>query len=221
MLAAKGRGREMPPPVLVPSVRTVDGLATDVPAWARDLIREFWPGPLTLVFKAQSSLMWDLGETNGTVALRMPQDDIALAVLERGRADGGDQRQPHRPAARPRPSPTPPPSWGRRSRSTSTAGRPPSTEVSTILDCTGRGALVLREGGASASTSSPPCSTTEPTRPRTDRGLDRPTPSRRRPPERPSEARRRAPRDRAGRGNRVARGSHRRAAPLPGDTHER
>ena len=81
LLAAKGRGREMPPPVLVPSVRTVDGLATDVPAWARDLIREFWPGPLTLVFKAQSSLMWDLGETNGTVALRMPQDDIALAVL--------------------------------------------------------------------------------------------------------------------------------------------
>ena len=41
----------------------------------------FWPGPLTLVFKAQSSLMWDLGDTNGTVALRMPQDDIALEVL--------------------------------------------------------------------------------------------------------------------------------------------
>ena len=46
-----------------------------------DLIKAFWPGPLTLVFKAQSSLMWDLGETNGTVALRMPQDDIALEVL--------------------------------------------------------------------------------------------------------------------------------------------
>ncbi len=81
VLAAKGRGREMPPPVLVPSVRTVDGLATDIPEWARDLIREFWPGPLTLVFKAQSSLMWDLGDTNGTVAVRMPQDDTALALL--------------------------------------------------------------------------------------------------------------------------------------------
>jgi tRNA threonylcarbamoyl adenosine modification protein (Sua5/YciO/YrdC/YwlC family) len=55
VLAAKGRGREMPPPVLVPSVRTVDGLATDVPTWARALIREFWPGPLTLVFPAQAS----------------------------------------------------------------------------------------------------------------------------------------------------------------------
>ena len=38
VLAAKGRGREMPPPVLVPSPRTVDGLATAVPDWARDLI---------------------------------------------------------------------------------------------------------------------------------------------------------------------------------------
>ncbi len=81
VLAAKGRGREMPPPVLVPSPRTVDGLATAVPDWARDLITELWPGPLTLVFHAPASLMWDLGDTNGTVALRMPEDDIALAVL--------------------------------------------------------------------------------------------------------------------------------------------
>ena len=81
VLAAKGRGREMPPPVLVPSPRTVDGLATAVPDWARDLIAELWPGPLTLVFHAPASLMWDLGDTNGTVALRMPEDDIALAVL--------------------------------------------------------------------------------------------------------------------------------------------
>src|SRR5579885_2926344 len=77
LLAAKGRGRDMPPPVLVPSVRTLDGLATDVPEWARELVRAFWPCPLTLVLPAQSSLMWDLGETNGTVALRMPEDDIA------------------------------------------------------------------------------------------------------------------------------------------------
>jgi tRNA threonylcarbamoyl adenosine modification protein (Sua5/YciO/YrdC/YwlC family) len=81
VLAAKGRGREMPPPVLVPSPRTVDGLATAVPDWARDLINELWPGPLTLVFHAPSSLMWDLGDTNGTVALRMPDDRIALELL--------------------------------------------------------------------------------------------------------------------------------------------
>ena len=81
VLAVKGRGREMPLPVLVPSPQTVDGLAADVPGYARDLIHAFWPGPLTLVLRAQSSLMWDLGETNGTVALRMPQNDTALKLL--------------------------------------------------------------------------------------------------------------------------------------------
>ena len=81
LLLAKGRGREMPPPVLVQSQRTVDGLATNVPFYVRDLIEAFWPGPLTIVLQSQSSLMWDLGETNGTVALRMPKDDIALRLL--------------------------------------------------------------------------------------------------------------------------------------------
>jgi tRNA threonylcarbamoyl adenosine modification protein (Sua5/YciO/YrdC/YwlC family) len=81
VLAAKGRGREMPPPVLVPNPRTVDGLAREVPDYARALIQAHWPGPLTLVLKAQSSLQWDLGDTNGTVAVRMPDDEIALAVL--------------------------------------------------------------------------------------------------------------------------------------------
>ena len=81
LLDVKGRGREMPPPVLVPSVQTVDGLARDVPAYARELIERFWPGPLTVVLKAHESLAWDLGDTGGTVALRMPDDPVALALL--------------------------------------------------------------------------------------------------------------------------------------------
>ncbi|MGC5583053.1 L-threonylcarbamoyladenylate synthase [Ornithinimicrobium sp. W1665] len=81
VLAAKHRGREMPPPVLVPNPRTVDGLAVDVPMYARILMRQFWPGPLTLVLRSQPSLQWDLGETNGTVALRMPDDEVALSLL--------------------------------------------------------------------------------------------------------------------------------------------
>jgi tRNA threonylcarbamoyl adenosine modification protein (Sua5/YciO/YrdC/YwlC family) len=81
LLAAKGRGTGMPPPVLVPDARTVDGLATDVPDYARALVAAFWPGPLTIVLRAQPSLMWDLGETGGTVALRMPDDPVALELL--------------------------------------------------------------------------------------------------------------------------------------------
>jgi L-threonylcarbamoyladenylate synthase len=81
LLEAKGRGRDVPPPVLVPDSRTVDGLATDVPAYARALMEEFWPGPLTVVLRAQPSLAWDLGDTGGTVALRMPDHQVALELL--------------------------------------------------------------------------------------------------------------------------------------------
>ncbi|PQZ86181.1 threonylcarbamoyl-AMP synthase [Arthrobacter sp. MYb227] len=81
LLASKGRGRNMPPPVLIPSVQTMDGLAIDVPASARALADEFWPGALTLILHAQPSLTWDLGETRGTVALRVPDDEVALELL--------------------------------------------------------------------------------------------------------------------------------------------
>jgi tRNA threonylcarbamoyl adenosine modification protein (Sua5/YciO/YrdC/YwlC family) len=83
LLDAKGRAREMPPPVLVSAATTLDALATDLPGFARALIAEFWPGPLTLVCRQQPSLQWDLGETRGTVAVRMPDHEIALSVLER------------------------------------------------------------------------------------------------------------------------------------------
>ncbi|MDR7360192.1 L-threonylcarbamoyladenylate synthase [Paeniglutamicibacter sulfureus] len=81
LLAAKGRGRNMPPPVLIPQAATMDGLAIDIPAFARDLAAEFWPGALTLILHAQPSLTWDLGETRGTVALRMPDDEVARQLL--------------------------------------------------------------------------------------------------------------------------------------------
>lgn len=81
LLAAKGRGRTMPPPVLIPRPETLDGLASAVPESARALAERFWPGALTLILEAQPSLSWDLGETKGTVALRMPDDDVALELL--------------------------------------------------------------------------------------------------------------------------------------------
>jgi L-threonylcarbamoyladenylate synthase len=82
LLDAKGRGRQAPPPVLIPGPATLDALAERVPAEVRDLVERFWPGGLTVVLPAQPSLVWDLGETRGTVALRMPSDKFALALLE-------------------------------------------------------------------------------------------------------------------------------------------
>src|ERR1700750_319477 len=82
MLAAKGRGRNMPPPVLVGTARAAAALVDDLGAFGQDLIDEFWPGALTLVFRASPTLLWDLGDTKGTVALRMPLHSVALAVLK-------------------------------------------------------------------------------------------------------------------------------------------
>lgn len=81
LLAAKGRNRTMPPPVLIAQSATMDGLARDIPDEARKLAEAFWPGGLTLILHAQPSLTWDLGETRGTVGLRVPNDDTALELL--------------------------------------------------------------------------------------------------------------------------------------------
>jgi tRNA threonylcarbamoyl adenosine modification protein (Sua5/YciO/YrdC/YwlC family) len=82
LLDAKGRGRDMPPPVLVGSVRAATALVEDLGTYGQDLIDEFWPGALTLVFRANQNLMWDLGETKGTVAVRMPMHELAVEVLK-------------------------------------------------------------------------------------------------------------------------------------------
>ncbi len=82
LLAAKGRGPQSPPPVLIPNLNTLQALAEAVPDVAMRLAETFWPGALTMILRAQPSLNWELGETRGTVALRMPDHKIALALLE-------------------------------------------------------------------------------------------------------------------------------------------
>lgn len=83
LLAAKGRGRDMPPPVLVSAPTTLDALAVGVPAYAHALVEALWPGPLTVICRQQQSLQWDLGDTRGTVAVRMPDHPVALELLAR------------------------------------------------------------------------------------------------------------------------------------------
>jgi L-threonylcarbamoyladenylate synthase len=145
VLAAKGRGPEMPPPVLVPDVRAVDGLAIDVPPYARDLISAFWPGALTLVFEAQPSLLWDLGDTNGTVALRMPDDEVALALLsEVGPMAVTSANRTGEPAATTMVEAAT--QLGAAVRVYLDGGPRTARQASTIVDCTGAVPVVLRMG---------------------------------------------------------------------------
>ena len=81
LLTAKGRGRDKPSPVLVASIDDAERLAVAIPPAARALMEAYWPGALTIVLPARPEIGWDLGETNGTVALRMPNNPIALELL--------------------------------------------------------------------------------------------------------------------------------------------
>ncbi|WP_371744666.1 L-threonylcarbamoyladenylate synthase [Georgenia sp. TF02-10] len=148
LLAAKGRGRQMPPPVLVASPGTLDGLATEVPAVVRDLVDAFWPGPLTVVCLAQPSLAWDLGDTDGTVALRMPDDPTALALLRRtGPLAVTSANLTGRPAARTVAEAEA--YFGDAVAVYLDAGRAGGGTASTIVDATGERLVVLREGALS------------------------------------------------------------------------
>jgi len=81
LLAAKGRGPDMPVPVLVGSWQTIDGLVMAVPPVARTLIEAFWPGGLSLVVEYAPTLNWDLGDAKGTVMVRMPLHPVAIDLL--------------------------------------------------------------------------------------------------------------------------------------------
>ena len=148
LLSAKGRGGSMPASVLVGSWSTIDGLVLSVPSPARQLIEAFWPGALSLVLTAAPSLAWDLGDTHGTVMVRMPLHPVAIELLR----EVGPIAQ----------------------SSANHTGQPPATSVeeardqlgdsvgvyldggpsgeavpSTIVDLTGDDPVVLREGAVS------------------------------------------------------------------------
>src|ERR1700753_666176 len=89
LLAAKGRGRDMPVGVLVGSWHTIEGLVYTMPDGARELIRAFWPGALSLVVAQAPSLQWDLGDARGTVMLRMPLHPVAIELLREGGPSAG------------------------------------------------------------------------------------------------------------------------------------
>jgi L-threonylcarbamoyladenylate synthase len=82
LLAAKGRGRDIPVPVLVGSWTTIDGLVSNISDRTRRLVEAFWPGGLTLIVEHAPSLSWDLGDARGTVGIRMPLHPVAIELLE-------------------------------------------------------------------------------------------------------------------------------------------
>ena len=121
LLAAKNRGRTMPVPVLIGEASTLAGLVLKSPPVVTQLAEAFWPGGLTLVVEHAPSLSWDLGDAEGTVAVRLPDDDVARDLLRR----------------------TGPLAVSSANRS----GRPPATTAQQAIDQLGSHAAVVLDGG--------------------------------------------------------------------------
>ncbi|GAB7069046.1 threonylcarbamoyl-AMP synthase [Mycobacterium hodleri] len=149
LLAAKGRGRDMPVPVLVGSWHTIDGLVYSVPDSARELIRAFWPGALSLVVQQAPSLQWDLGDAQGTVMLRMPLHPVAIELLrEVGPMAVSSANISGRPAAVTAAEARD--QLGDLVEVYLEAGPSANGAASTIVDLTGAQPRILREGPVSA-----------------------------------------------------------------------
>ncbi|MBV9140762.1 MAG: threonylcarbamoyl-AMP synthase [Pseudonocardiales bacterium] len=148
LLDAKGRGRDMPVPVLVGSWAALDGLVLRVPPQARTLVEAFWPGGLSLVLPNAPSLAWDLGETRGTVMLRMPLHPVALELLREvgPMAVSSANRSGLPPATTVEQARE---QFAERVRVYLDGGKAGET-ASTILDLTGDDPVVLREGAVTA-----------------------------------------------------------------------
>ncbi|MGH3661724.1 MAG: L-threonylcarbamoyladenylate synthase, partial [Micromonosporaceae bacterium] len=142
---AKGRGRDKPPPVLIGSRKTLDGLVFSLSRTARDLINAFWPGALTVVVEHAPSLNWDLGDSAGTVAVRMPLHPVALEVLrETGPMAVSSANRTGEP-----PAVTAEEARDQLGYSVSIyleSGRCPDPVPSTVVDLSGEAPRVLREG---------------------------------------------------------------------------
>jgi len=145
LLAAKNRGRSMPVPVLIGETSTLAGLVVTTPPVAQRLAEAFWPGGLTLVLEHAPSLAWDLGDAEGTVAVRLPDDDVARDLLRRtGPLAVSSANRSGRPAATTAQEAVE--QLGTHAAVVLDGGPRTSGAPSTIVDCTAPVPRVLRVG---------------------------------------------------------------------------
>jgi L-threonylcarbamoyladenylate synthase len=81
LFEAKKRPLDNPPIVHVGDVKDVYRLAREVPLKAEKLMKSFWPGPLTLIFKRSEIVPSVTVAGLDTIAVRMPRHDVALALI--------------------------------------------------------------------------------------------------------------------------------------------
>ena len=153
----KGRPADHPLIVHIHSMQVMGQWVEDVPEYAIALGRDFWPGPMTLIFKRSNLAQDFITGGQDTVGIRVPNHVVALALLEAFHNLGG--RGVAAPSAN---------RFGHVSPTTAQAvndelsaylkaadqildGGPSAVGVeSTIIDCTGDAPRILRPGGITA-----------------------------------------------------------------------
>ena len=85
----KGRPADHPLIVHIADLKYLDQWISEIPAYAIELARSFWPGPMTLILN-RSELAKDFITGNqNTVGIRIPDNSIALGLLEAFHQKGG------------------------------------------------------------------------------------------------------------------------------------
>lgn len=150
LLAAKERGRDYPVPVLIGNPGVLAGLVVEVPLNAQRLADAFWPGALTIIVPYAPSLAWDLGQTGGSVAVRMPNHPVTLDLLRRTGPLGVSSANKHGQS----PAQTAAAAADQLGDAVDVfleAGPLDDAVPSTIVDCTGMRPVIVREGSLSLS----------------------------------------------------------------------
>ncbi|WP_115684818.1 L-threonylcarbamoyladenylate synthase [Corynebacterium senegalense] len=149
LLATKRRGPDMPVPVLVGSWSTIQGLVREFSDTAKTLVEAFWPGGLSIVVPEAPSLPWNLGDTRGTVLLRMPNQPLAIELLREvgpmavsSANISGHEPPTHAIGAKQQ--------FGDAISVYLDGGDSEVGEPSTIIDISGPAPVILREGAISA-----------------------------------------------------------------------
>ncbi len=87
--SVKGRPTNHPLIVHISSINKLDQWATNIPAYAIKLAREFWPGPMTLILPKKDIAKDFIAGGQSNVGLRVPDQPIALALLKKFEELGG------------------------------------------------------------------------------------------------------------------------------------
>ena len=142
----KVRPLDKPLPWLVESEDALDIYGVDVPAYAHNLARAYWPGPLTLIVKASERVGKDFRAPDSTVALRSPKHEVVIELLQ---AAGGPIIAT---SANTSGNPAPGTFEEVEVRIVQAAdlsldgGETEHQTASTVVDCTGDTPVILREG---------------------------------------------------------------------------